>query len=431
MLLASIMVAVTLPFSVKLNGASIILLSLVWLLEGQWKLKFERLRHSKVAILFILFYFVHVAGLIYTENIEQGFDELEKRVAFVIFPVIFSTTSYLDRIAIQRILTSFVVACLIAALICVGYGLYFYFQGNPEYLFYHKLGTAINFTHAIYFSFYIGFALFILLTGLRASWTNLSPFRKSAGVSVVCFFIVFLILLSSKTLIPTVLLLVVIFLGSILVKRIGRWKSVAVLIPLLAVAATLVIKIPNIRDRFKDVFVDKYEQPNPLFLDDYLYYHFTAGAIRLAIWKMSVGAIDDRGAWLHGVGTGDSQDVLTETYIQKHVYPGDQQLGVKGFLHYNAHNQFMQFLVMFGLLGLSLFIYVMLVLLRIAFKHSTLFLFFLILFTAFSLTESTLHVQKGIVPFMFFSSLFAARNFHATEEGRKWYPFFKSTGEIR
>jgi O-antigen ligase len=407
-LICSILVVVTLPFSIRLNGMSMILLSLVWILEGKWKSKYENLIDNKIALLFIGFYMLHVVGLFYTENVRQGFFELEKRVAFVIFPVIFSTTTYLDRSAVGKILTSFVAACLIAAFICIVNGLYFYFQGDSTYLFYHKLGTPVNFTHAVYFSFYIGFIIFIVVFYVQSRWAFLERRSRILYVLLISFFIVFLILLSSKMLISTVLLLFALLICRTVVRKKGILTAMAVLVIFLTITSTIIYTVPNVRERFRVVLIDEYEQTNPLLLDDYEFYHFTGGAIRLAIWKMTVEIVKERNAWLQGVGTGDSQDILTATYMRKHVYSGDKVLGIKGFLHYNAHNQFMQFFLMFGSIGLVLFIYLLYLLFKRAVAHSRLLLMFLVLFTAFSLTESTLHVQKGIVPFLFFSSLLTA-----------------------
>jgi len=406
----AISVVVTLPFSVPLNGLSMILLSVVWILEGNWKNKYKKLLSNKIALLFIGFYLLHVVGLVYTDNVSQGLSELEKRVAFVIFPIVLSTTKFLDSRAVGKILGFFTATCFVAALICVIHALYFYFfQNNSSYLFYHKLGSAVNFDHAVYFSFYIGVSTFITITFLKSKWMTLSVAARVSYVLLVFFFLLFLVLLSSKTLIPTVFLLCGIFIWRTIVQEKGILTGMVAMCLFVAVSAFVIFAVPNIKDRFREVLVDEYDQTNPLLLDDYEFYHFTGGAIRLAIWKMSVEIINERKAWLLGLGTGDSQDVLTATYKDKHVYPGDKALGIKGFLHYNAHNQFMQFYLIFGVVGLLLFLYILGLSFRMAFAHSTLFLLFLILFTCFSLTESTLHVQKGIVPVLFFTSLLAAK----------------------
>ena len=406
----SISVVITLPFSVPLNGLSMILLSAVWIVEGDWKNKYKKLLANKIAILFIAFYLLHVIGLTYSENLDQGFSELEKRVAFVIFPVVLSTTKYLDNRAVRKILGFFTATCFIAAVICLTNALYFHFvQNDSSYLFYHKLGSAVNFDHAVYFSFYIGVSIFIVITFLKHKWEVLSATRRSSYVLLTIFFIVFLVLLSSKMIIPAVLLLCASFLWRVIVQKKGILIGLVALFLFLGACGLVIFAVPNIKERFKEILVDKYDQTNPLLLDDYEFYHFTGGAIRLAIWKMSVEIVNERKAWLLGLGTGDSQDVLTATYIEKHVYPGDKTLGIKGFLHYNAHNQFIQFYLIFGVIGVLLFLCILTLSFRVAFAHSTLFLLFLTLFTCFSLTESTLYVQKGIVPFLFFTSLFAAK----------------------
>jgi O-antigen ligase len=162
----------------------------------------------------------------------------------------------------------------------------------------------------------------------------------------------------------------------------------------------------NLRNRFTEIFDSTFEQENPLVLNDYRNYHFTGGTIRLAIWKIAIEIVNENKAWLGGIGTGDHQDSLTKAYIKKNVYPGDVLQGKEGFLHYNAHNQFLQFYLANGLIGLFLFILMIYFLLTNAQQKKNLLLLSLVLFLVlFSLTESALSAQKGIVFFCFFMSL--------------------------
>lgn len=410
---SSILVVVTLPFSVRLNSYSIILLSLSWIqgvtVQKKWRETINKIRGDKFVLTCIALYLLHVIGLSYSDNIRQGFSELEKKAGFVIFPIILCTSSFVNKKTVSRILACFVCACFVGAVICLVNAMYRYLNGDSSYLFYHKLSSAIGFSHAVYFSFYVAFCIVLLIVFLKEYWSSLITGFKLGIVFLLIFFLLFLTLLSSKIIIPSVFLLIMCFAVNILFRNKNvRWAAIA-FIGCLAIFSLFLIFAPNVEERLADTFIDKYEQNNPLLLDDYTGYHFTAGTIRLAIWKTVFEIIGDRNAWLYGVGTGDSQDILTSNYIKKHVYPGDESIGAEGFLHYNAHNQFFQFFLMFGVIGLLLFVYLVIILLMISIAtHSDALFFLVIVFLLFCLTESVLHVQKGIVFFFFFSSLLRA-----------------------
>lgn len=406
-LVSAALVVCTLPFSIRLNSLSLVLLGVVYVLEGEWQAKYQRLIRNKLALLFIGLYVIHLIALIYSSNIRQGFMELEKKAGFVVFPVIFATTSYLNGRMVVKLLYCFVASCLMAAIICIVNGLYFYFRGDSTYLFYHNLGAVIKFDHAIYFSFYIALSIFILLIYLKKKWERLSFFEKTLITALIVFFFIFLILLSSKMIIAAVFVLLIFVRLHIRFRQKDILTGVLALLASVTILLSVIFTVPNIRERFKVAFIADREQVNPLFLDDYYLYHFTPANIRLAIWKLTIEIMKEENAWLLGVGTGDSQDLLTAKYVEKHVYPGDPTLGTYGFHHYNAHNQFLQFFLMFGIIGLAWFVAILWILFKksVINGEASILFFLLVLFTAFCLTESVLHVQKGIVFFLFFSSL--------------------------
>lgn len=405
-LIFSILVVVTLPFSLRLNSWAIVLFTLNWIAEVQWKSKMQLVKKNQFALLMIIFFGYHILGLLYTENGKEGAFELEKRIGCLIFPVVFASSHWLSRDVVKKILTAFVISCTLAALICSANAVYYLTQGDPSYLYYHKLGSSINFNHAVYFSFYIAFTVFIILIFLANSWDALTNPFKIILVFTTLFLLVFLIFLSSKTIILSTIVLLIVFLLTQRRKK-RRIKKFVFSLLGLCILALVLLNNAAIKNRFTEVLVDPYDQVNPLLLDDYQGYHFTGGTIRLAIWKTVLEIVNQNNAWLYGVGTGDTQDMLTDSYIKKHVYPGDEVLGAEGFLTYNAHNQFLQFYLSLGIIGVILFIYILYFLWKAAWVHKDYYLLsMLCLFTIFCITESVLCTQKGIVFFSFFSSIF-------------------------
>jgi O-antigen ligase len=102
---------------------------------------------------------------------------------------------------------------------------------------------------------------------------------------------------------------------------------------------------------------------------------------------------------LTGVGTGDSEQVLVETYQENGFQKGVDE-------RYNAHSQYLQVLVDAGIFSLLLMLAVFYFSLRRAIHHTnTLYLCFLLLFLINILTESMLKTQSGVVFYAFFNTL--------------------------
>ena len=124
-------------------------------------------------------------------------------------------------------------------------------------------------------------------------------------------------------------------------------------------------------------------------------------AIRVAIWKCSGDIIKRR--WLTGVGTGDVQDCLQQAYEDRKFYFASR------YNRYNAHNQYLQSAISHGIAGALLFAFCIAVPLyqnRKSFSNN-IYMLFLVLFAITAITESVLEINKGVVLYSFFNSIFA------------------------
>ena len=78
-----------------------------------------------------------------------------------------------------------------------------------------------------------------------------------------------------------------------------------------------------------------------------------------------------------------------------------------GYLGFNLHNQYLEYFLKFGLIGLIYFLTILFLSFQKAIKdRNGLYFSFLIIFCMFSITESNLEVQRGIVFFVLINSLF-------------------------
>src|SRR6478752_4765043 len=107
--------------------------------------------------------------------------------------MIFSTSHYLTNARVMRIVNCFIGSCFFAAFFCIINGLYYFVMGNSSYLFYHDLGSFLNF-HAVYFSVYVSFCIYVLIDNLSSNWKSWLLPKKIWCALLILFFFIFLIL---------------------------------------------------------------------------------------------------------------------------------------------------------------------------------------------------------------------------------------------
>ena len=79
------------PLTVSGANTIIVIICFMWLLSGDYKLKFNQIINSKLMIASILFYFLHIIGMIWTEDINWGLHILHKMWYFLLlFPILFT-----------------------------------------------------------------------------------------------------------------------------------------------------------------------------------------------------------------------------------------------------------------------------------------------------------------------------------------------------
>jgi len=83
--------AFLMPLTVSGANIIIVIICFLWLLSGDYKSKFNVIISNKLMIASIVFYFLHVIGMIWTEDISWGFHILHKMWYFLLlFPIFFT-----------------------------------------------------------------------------------------------------------------------------------------------------------------------------------------------------------------------------------------------------------------------------------------------------------------------------------------------------
>lgn len=403
---------VTLPFSIRLNTIAIIALVTAWLFKNSLREKIKLL-NNPLFFVFSSLYFLYVLGMFWTNNIQHGFFELEKKFALFLFPLMFFSIPPLKDSERNKILFYFVTSCVLLSLVCISYASYraysanSFFEINPEsgyvthYFFYFGLSEV--FIHPVYFSAYIVFSLFILFNYYSSSKEVLGTQKRLLIAFLILFLIIFLCLLSSRIMIVYLSICCLFyFFYSLLKGQNTNGKIVFGFFVLLSMLLA-VIYIPAIRSRFSEVINSSYHFENNPEKNKYLSGKLDGIEMKLAQWYFTIEA--GKNNQLIGVGTGDDEDELQKKYFDNNF--------MEGYVpKYNSHNQYFQTWLALGFVGLAILLIAFIVPVFKSLKQNQiLYLFFLLLVMFFCLTESILCRQHGVVFYSFFNSFFAVSLF--------------------
>ena len=83
--------AFLLPLTVSLANVIIVIICFLWLFSGDYKSKYNQIMSSKLMIASIVFYCIHVIGMLWTEDFQWGLHILHKMWYFLLlWPVLFT-----------------------------------------------------------------------------------------------------------------------------------------------------------------------------------------------------------------------------------------------------------------------------------------------------------------------------------------------------
>jgi O-antigen ligase len=375
------LIVFTLPFSILLNSYLIGGFVLLWIASGNFSSKYQKLKNQPLVYLFISLFIIRVFALFFIDNIEVGLFQLEKQLSLFLFPVILGSIKIRKEI-IHKLLIVFAISTILATLICIVHAI-INFSGNFELFYLNELTRPVQF-HYIYFALYVAFSILIL--GIILEKHKLKARYKILLIFLILYLIFFLVLLSAKMVIAAFFVASLVYILQIIIRK-GSFKYLAVMIGFTILLSLFLYSLPATRQRIETVFISN-PAYNPL-------------SLRLIHWKCTWEIVTQKPFYLiFGVGAGNDQKFLNACF-EKEKYWAHR-------FSYNAHSQFFQTLLNSGLIGLFLLILIFSIPIYFAFKNNSIFyIVFLILFALSSLTESTLTVQKGVVFYSLFNSLFA------------------------
>jgi O-antigen ligase len=330
-----------------------------------------------LSVLFLSMYFLNLLGLAWTNNMSVGMEQLEYKLSFLLVPAVFLV--YRSTLNRSHWMTAFIYGLAVTALWMLVYAAYRsisdehdnrwgYFEESLLCIFMHRSYTAAYFVIGVALSmvgwlkenksfwwiFTLLFSMVIILSGSKAG--------------VISFVIVILWSLMSYT---------------IQIRALNGKRVFSILIA--STALLFLVFKSNVNRRFgiiKTAISEIQWDNNP---------STESTTARLLMWNASYEV------WkMHpffGVGTGDVNDELVE-WNQDRANRGVAESRL------NAHNQFLNFSVQFGIVGVLVLtmVFILLFYWAIQFNDQVLAMLTVVFFINFFF-ESFLETRAGILPF--------------------------------
>jgi len=335
---------------------------------------------------------VGLAGVIYTPDINQAWQDLQRQSAILLFPIIFSCF----RLNIGQYRTSILT---FFGFTCVAVVLYLYADAI-RIILYHKLPLNALFSqaflnhnfsepldlHATYLSMYAALSVAVFSYFFLKEKRNRYRLVYTVAISIL---LAGLVQLASRSVLLATVIFIVVGFPLLLFTGIQRLKFILVAIVVLAVALIGIIKIDSFKKRYVSELKNDLTQAsiNNEILEP-----------RILRWKHALRLIKE--APVIGYGSGSERRLLKEKYFKARLY--------NSYLNeFNAHNQYLSIALKTGIAGLIIFLLTLLYGFILAWANRNIvFMAFMIIISIVSFSENILDVNKGIFFYAFFFSFF-------------------------
>jgi O-antigen ligase len=386
----ALLIAFCLPFA-RLTPIFISLLLLNWLVEGDFRNKFQYILKNKTTLLFISFFIIHLLGLLYTENMPSGLFDIQVKFSLIVFPVVLASRPF-NEVQVKNVFYVFITGGVLCSLIMLSRALYTYIVFSENNFFYQAFSFLI---HPSYLSMYFCVAISWLLLNLLNNSKTDHRLSNVLKVIVVLFFSFIIVLLSSKMGLLTMILIYTCFMIYFIISRRKFLIGIVGLTLIIASVYSLIHFVPSVCARVNNAVIAMSRSSTNQAESE-------STAVRMLIWSAANKVISEH--LIFGTGTGDAKDVLIKEYEKR---------GMLGALEHklNTHNEFYQVFVSLGLIGFIFLLLHFLYPLMVAFKNKNIIyiLFLLIIFINF-IPESMLETQAGVMFFAFFNSILCFSN---------------------
>jgi hypothetical protein len=233
------LMGICLPLSKYLVSVSIFLLIVNWITEWDFRNKFSRIYHRKSILILLSILLIYLAGMLYTENHEEGFKRILSFMPVPALTIILGTLKPISKKELKFILIAFVGAVCVSSLISVC---------NFFGWFTEKTITDIReisvFIPHLYLSLMVNIAIVILLYLVFFDYFNNATREKIVFLVMLSWLVFFVFFLRSFLGITIFVIVFSLFLAVLIAKlrsRIMKYMIFSFLVILLISIVFLVI----------------------------------------------------------------------------------------------------------------------------------------------------------------------------------------------
>jgi len=369
---------------------------LIWILgnvlENNFAYKFKQIRSNKAFFPFVIctgLYFLYVIGLLYSDNLSFGLDDIFLKLPMLLFPLIifFTDLKLWTKKRVFNLLKLFIAGNLIALIASIIHSWVLYLD-YPFFRQFHYT-NASWFHHPSYASMYYCFSFAIIVYYLLNEKTK--RWEKIAGSIAIILFSAEIILLDSRAgILAFGCVLLTYGLYIILFKRHLLFKVLLIVLCATTALTGTYKLLPNEINRIKltvrDIDKETFSTSDP-----------EKANVRILIWNATTKVAIKNLPF--GVGTGDIKDELLKQYAEEgYNEPYEER--------HNAHCQYLQIFATLGIAGILLFLMIIILPFWIGYtKRNILYLIFGIIISVNLVVESMFEKQVGIMFFCFFFPL--------------------------
>lgn len=366
-----------------------------------------------------IFYFILVLTLSYSDNLKEGWKEVQKSLPIFLFPLIFFFKKELSRFSIKVYLLIFVFANFAFIIFLYRYFLTNFFLGChydmsllPNYIkiqylynkpFFElmwcseKAGESFLFVHKVYNS------MFLLFSNASIIYLLMQfKFRNWIKTILVVLFILFSLMIINMVSVVNLFLFIIfspIVVFLLLKQRRRKFQIAFLSFFALLIIATIYIK----KDSFQ--FIKKELEWASNKETNYTDIGFNTIDILQSRYYVNICSIDIiKHNLIFGVGVGDVMDFQNSCYLEKEK---DNAIFRELFEQsLNSHNQYLTYLSGGGLILLFAFLFMLLQNVKKEYlRKNYLYIFFLLLIISNLFFESMFTRMYGVLFFSLFSSL--------------------------
>ncbi len=379
-------VGFSLPFSFAFNSISIALFFLFSFTFFKRENFSRIIKNKEIFIFYFLFFTVQLISVFYSNDKKLAFEVVLRNILFILLPIAFINLKY--KTSYKELQISYI-GLLLAVIVNLLWSYYYYFK----YLFLENipiknllrerfLENGIYNIHVPYFAMLI---VFLIICTFKMRFFKYKRANKITTYGILFLLISSLFLISG---LMSIFILFIFFGYLFLTSKLSKLKKVIFSITALLVIMSSLFYIKNLSQ------LDRVRSSESLIyrVQDFMN---SKDSVRKQNWESVIKVISSN--LIIGVGADGGLEllqkertILTEPFVNKH----------------NAHNTFLEILLRYGIIGISIYLLIFYNLAKKAKSTDNYFLkWFIIIFIISGITESYLQRQIGLVFFVFFSLL--------------------------